>query len=126
MVDLVVSKLRGPVIRPGTVRRSRLIARLARGDRCPIVSVAAAAGYGKTTLLSQWAESNGQPFAWVSVELARVHLALADLPGARTLMREVDDLLSAGPASGPLPQTPGHSGPSCPGNAVPASPGRRR
>ena len=70
MVDLVVSKLRGPPIRPGTVRRSRLIARLARGDRCPIVSVAAPAGYGKTTLLSQWAESNGQSFAWVSVDEA--------------------------------------------------------
>ena len=70
MVDLVVSKLRGPLIRPGTVRRSRLIARLARGDRCPIVSVAAPSGYGKTTLLSQWAESNGQAFAWVSVDEA--------------------------------------------------------
>ena len=70
MVDLVVSKLRGPVIRPGTVRRSRLIARLARGDWRPIVSVAAPAGYGKTTLLSQWAEGNGQAFAWVSVDEA--------------------------------------------------------
>jgi len=70
VVDLVVSKLRGPPIRPGTVRRSRLIARLARGDRCPIVSVAAPAGYGKTTLLSQWAESNDQAFAWVSVDEA--------------------------------------------------------
>jgi LuxR family maltose regulon positive regulatory protein len=70
VVDLVVSKLRGPPIRPGTVRRSRLIARLARGDRCPIVSVAAPAGYGKTTLLAQWAESNGQAFAWVSVDEA--------------------------------------------------------
>jgi LuxR family maltose regulon positive regulatory protein len=70
VADLVVSKLRGPLIRPGTVRRSRLIARLARGDRCPIVSVAAPAGYGKTTLLSQWAEGNGQSFAWVSVDEA--------------------------------------------------------
>ncbi len=69
-LDLVVSKLRGPLIRPGTVRRSRLIERLARGDRCPIVSVAAPAGYGKTTLLSQWAERNGQAFAWVSVDEA--------------------------------------------------------
>ena len=34
------------------------------------MSVAAPAGYGKTTLLSQWAESNGQPFAWVSVDEA--------------------------------------------------------
>jgi LuxR family transcriptional regulator, maltose regulon positive regulatory protein len=68
VADLVVSKLRGPVIRPGTVRRSRLIERLARGGSGPIVSVVAPAGYGKTTLLSQWAERNGQAFAWVSVD----------------------------------------------------------
>ena len=30
----------------------------------------APAGYGKTTLLSQWAERNGQSFAWVSVDEA--------------------------------------------------------
>ena len=70
VAEPVVSKLRGPLIRPGTVRRSSLVARLARGDRCPIVSVAAPAGYGKTTLLSQWAEGNGQSFAWVSVDEA--------------------------------------------------------
>jgi LuxR family transcriptional regulator, maltose regulon positive regulatory protein len=68
--DLVTSKLRRPLPRPGTVRRSSLIERLARDDRCPIVSVAASAGYGKTTLLSQWAERNGQAFAWVSVDEA--------------------------------------------------------
>jgi len=66
--DLVVSKLRRPVIRPGTVRRSRLIEWLARGDVRPIVSVVAPSGYGKTTLLSQWARRNGQSFAWVSVD----------------------------------------------------------
>jgi LuxR family transcriptional regulator, maltose regulon positive regulatory protein len=32
------------------------------------VSVVAPAGYGKTTLLSQWAEHDGQAFAWVSVD----------------------------------------------------------
>jgi LuxR family maltose regulon positive regulatory protein len=32
--------------------------------------VVAPAGYGKTTLLSQWAERNGQAFAWVSVDEA--------------------------------------------------------
>jgi len=32
------------------------------------VSVVAPAGYGKTTLLAQWAERNGQAFAWVSVD----------------------------------------------------------
>jgi LuxR family maltose regulon positive regulatory protein len=66
--DLVASKLHPPLIRPGTVRRSSLIERLARGGPRPIVSVVAPAGYGKTTLLSQWAERNGQSFAWVSVD----------------------------------------------------------
>jgi len=68
--DLVTSKLRHPVLRPGTVPRSALIERLAGGDPGPIVSVVAPAGYGKTTLLAQWAERNAQAFAWVSVDEA--------------------------------------------------------
>jgi len=68
--DLVVSKMRRPLMRPGTVRRSLLIERLVGGDRCPIVSVVAPPGYGKTTLLAQWAERSGQSFAWVSVDEA--------------------------------------------------------
>src|SRR5215469_10787588 len=68
--DLVAVKLHRPLIRPGTVRRSLLIERLARGDHRPIVSVAAPAGYGKTTFLAQWAGRNGQAFAWVSVDEA--------------------------------------------------------
>ncbi len=66
--DLVVSKLRRPFVRAVAVRRSQLIERLTWGEPCPIVSVVAPAGYGKTTLLSQWAESTGQAFAWVSVD----------------------------------------------------------
>jgi LuxR family transcriptional regulator, maltose regulon positive regulatory protein len=52
------------------VRRSSLIDRLAQGDSRPIVSVVAPAGYGKTTLVSQWAERNGPAFAWVSLDEA--------------------------------------------------------
>ena len=66
--DLIASKLRRPLVRHGTVPRASLIERLARGDRRPIVSVVAPPGYGKTTVLSQWAERNGQSFAWVSVD----------------------------------------------------------
>src|SRR5207237_6619470 len=62
------SKLHCPLMRPGTVPRSLLIERLARADSRPVVSVVAPPGYGKTTLLSQWAEHNGQSFAWVSVD----------------------------------------------------------
>jgi LuxR family maltose regulon positive regulatory protein len=36
------------------------------------------------------------------IELARVHLALADQAGARTLMREVDDVLKRRPGLGAL------------------------
>ena len=70
MFDLLPAKLHRPLLRPGTVRRSSLIERLARADRRPIVSVVAPTGYGKTTLLAQWAERNGQAFAWVSVDEA--------------------------------------------------------
>jgi LuxR family maltose regulon positive regulatory protein len=66
--DLVRLKLRRPLVRRGTVRRSSLVERLARGDQGPIVSVVAPPGYGKTTVLAQWAERNGQSFAWVSVD----------------------------------------------------------
>jgi LuxR family maltose regulon positive regulatory protein len=66
--ELLASKFRRPLMQPGTVHRLPLIERLAGGDRCPIVSVVAPPGYGKTTLLSQWAERNGQAFAWVSVD----------------------------------------------------------
>ena len=66
--DLIAAKLLPPLVRPGSIRRASLIERLARDTSSPIVSVVAPAGYGKTTLLSQWAEADSQPFAWVSVD----------------------------------------------------------
>ncbi len=50
------------------MRRSLLIERLSEAGRQPILSVVGPPGYGKTTLLSQWAERNGQSFAWVSID----------------------------------------------------------
>src|SRR5215471_7431085 len=66
--DLTVSKLLRPLVRADAIHRSLLADRLARDDARPIVSVVAPAGYGKTTLLAQWAERKGQAFAWVSVD----------------------------------------------------------
>jgi LuxR family transcriptional regulator, maltose regulon positive regulatory protein len=66
--DLMASKLRRPVVRPGTVPRRSLIDRLAKDDVRPVVSVVAPSGYGKTTLLSQWAGLDRQSFAWVSLD----------------------------------------------------------
>jgi len=65
--DLYTAKLRRPMLRAGTVPRLSLIGRLEE-SKAPLVSVVAPAGYGKTTLLSQWAERNGRGLAWVSVE----------------------------------------------------------
>ena len=68
--DLDAAKILRPAVRPGSILRSPLIERLARSDSCPIVSVVGPAGYGKTTLLAQWAEHSGHAFAWVSVDEA--------------------------------------------------------
>jgi LuxR family transcriptional regulator, maltose regulon positive regulatory protein len=67
-VEFAASKLRRPVVRPGSVHRLTLIDRLRKSGSFPVLSVVAPAGYGKTTLLSQWAERNGQAFAWVSLD----------------------------------------------------------
>ena len=68
--DLYTAKLLRPLVRPGTVSRPGLVERLVNHDARPIVSVVAPAGYGKTTLLSQWAEHSTQAVAWVSVDEA--------------------------------------------------------
>ncbi|HEU5386145.1 MAG TPA: LuxR C-terminal-related transcriptional regulator [Streptosporangiaceae bacterium] len=68
MFDVLVGKLRIPPTRPGSVHRTSLIERLAGEVSCPVVSVVAPAGYGKTTLLAQWAERSRQAVAWVSVD----------------------------------------------------------
>jgi LuxR family transcriptional regulator, maltose regulon positive regulatory protein len=66
--DLLPSKLRPPPTRAGTLHRESLVDQMVRERSRPVMSVVAPAGYGKTTLLSQWAERSGQPVAWVSVD----------------------------------------------------------
>jgi LuxR family transcriptional regulator, maltose regulon positive regulatory protein len=61
------SKLRRPWVRPGIVSRAALVDRLLASHQVPVVSVVAPAGYGKTTLLAQWAERRGRT-AWVSLD----------------------------------------------------------
>ena len=47
------------------VQRTALANRLRAVRDCPLVTLVAPAGYGKTTLLSQWAERDPRCFAWV-------------------------------------------------------------
>jgi LuxR family maltose regulon positive regulatory protein len=66
--ELVESKLHPPSARPGIVPRSVLVQRLLASQATPFVCVVAPAGYGKTTVLAQWAERTGGRVAWVSVD----------------------------------------------------------
>ena len=54
-----------PPAGPG-VPRTRLLRRLRAGAATPIVLLRAPAGYGKTTLLAQWAAGGQRPCAWVA------------------------------------------------------------
>src|SRR2546430_12914869 len=61
-------KIRPPTVRPGVVTRSALVTRLRRSDVTQTVLVIAPAGYGKTTLLAQWAAAETRRVAWMSVD----------------------------------------------------------
>jgi LuxR family maltose regulon positive regulatory protein len=112
MFDLATAKLLRPLVRAETVRRSLLIKRLADYGARPVVSVVAPAGYGKTTLLAQWAENNGQAFAWVSVDEKD--------NDPRVLLTYVADALDAvEPVGGRVFEALASRGSSVPGSVVP-------
>jgi LuxR family transcriptional regulator, maltose regulon positive regulatory protein len=64
------SKLYIPPIRPDRVPRQRLIEHLNAGEACKLTLISAPAGFGKTTLISEWIASLGQPAAWISLDKA--------------------------------------------------------
>jgi len=68
--SLLKTKLYIPPLRPDRVPRPRLIERLDQGlesgHRLSLIS--APAGFGKTTLVSQWLAAGRRPSAWLSLE----------------------------------------------------------
>src|SRR3954452_22613342 len=67
----VEAKIQRPVLRDGLVARTRLLESLAATpERISLILVTAPAGYGKTTMLSQWATEDAREFAWVTVDEA--------------------------------------------------------
>ncbi len=65
--DLAEVKLAAPQARTGTVAKAEVITRL-RESQAPLVTVIAPVGYGKTSLLAEWAEADPRPFAWVALD----------------------------------------------------------
>lgn len=65
---LLSTKLYIPEPRPGLVQRTRLVERLNKGILRKLTLVSAPAGFGKTTLLSEWIDQTQLPVTWVSLD----------------------------------------------------------
>lgn len=74
-VRILSTKLYIPLARPHLVARPRLLDRLNQGLTHRLVLISGPAGFGKTTLLSEWVQGGGRPeaypyVAWLSLDQA--------------------------------------------------------
>ena len=69
------------------VRRSALVRQLTGSGVFPVMLLNAPAGYGKTTVLAQWAAADPRPFAWLTVDEER--------NDAEQLHREIDGAIAS-------------------------------
>jgi LuxR family maltose regulon positive regulatory protein len=65
---LLKTKLRAPPGRSERVLRERLIDRLSAGVQGRLTLVSAPAGFGKTTLVTEWVQRAGRSFTWLSLD----------------------------------------------------------
>ena len=65
---ILATKLYMPAPRPRVVARPRLMERLDAGLGGKLTLISAAAGFGKTTLVSAWVAGCGRPAAWLSLD----------------------------------------------------------
>ncbi len=114
-LPLLTTKLYIPSLRPELVPRPRLIERLNAGLYCKLTLISAPAGFGKTTLLSEWVARCGHSVAWLSLDegdndparfwayfvAALQTLALSQVEGIEKSIGE--DVLSAFQAPQPPP-----------------------
>lgn len=107
---ILATKLYTPPPRPQVVLRSRLIGRLNEGLHQKLTLLSAPAGFGKTTLVSDWVSSCERPTAWLSLDagdndldhfLAYLVATLRSIEP--TIGEEVIELLQSPP---PLPTEP--------------------
>jgi LuxR family maltose regulon positive regulatory protein len=65
---ILATKLYIPPPRPHVVLRHRLLERLNEGLHRNLTLISAPAGFGKTTLVSQWLAGGARPAAWLSLD----------------------------------------------------------
>lgn len=65
---ILKTKIYIPPSRPNTVLRPRLSDQLSAGVHGRLTLISAPAGFGKTTLLSEWVATSKEPAAWLSLD----------------------------------------------------------
>ncbi|HHB76874.1 MAG TPA: hypothetical protein ENK84_10080, partial [Desulfobulbus sp.] len=65
---ILKTKFFKPILSDDFVHRSRLTDKLDSGEKCPLSLVSAAAGYGKSLLVSNWLDSCNRPSVWLSLD----------------------------------------------------------
>ena len=68
MNKLIMTKLCKPSLGRLTIRRARILDLLNRRSDVSVLMLSAPAGFGKSTLLVQWAEMLTQPYCWLSID----------------------------------------------------------
>src|SRR5215831_15241440 len=66
--SILATKLYIPPLRPNIVSRPRLLERLNEGLHRKLTLISAPAGFGKTTLVSEWLGGCRRPAAWLSLD----------------------------------------------------------
>ncbi len=64
----LVAKTQIPPLQPGLVLRPRLIQQLNAGLDGKLTLISAPAGFGKTTIASEWLRQSGRPVAWLALD----------------------------------------------------------
>src|SRR5437660_140654 len=68
VTPILATKLYLPPLRPNVVSRPRLLERLNQGLHGKLTIIAAPAGFGKTTLVSEWVAGCDRQVAWLSLD----------------------------------------------------------
>ena len=69
-MPVLATKLFTPAPRAKLISRPRLVERLNEGlsAGCKLTLISAPAGFGKTTLVSEWVATCNRPVAWLSLD----------------------------------------------------------